>query len=86
MLQPQEHTKDKHSLSIISVKLSESSPLIGNTLQDVDFRIRYNCMVVGVEDEKGHLGTTQAKRQFQQGDIVWVVGEEADLSMLTMVI
>ena len=86
LLQPQEHIKDKHSLSIISVKLSESSPLIGNTLQDVDFRIRYNCMVVGVEDEKGHLGTTQAKRQFQQGDIVWVVGEEADLSMLTMVI
>ena len=43
-------------------------------------------MVVGVEDEKGHLGTIQAKRQFQQDDIVWVVGEEADLSMLTMVI
>lgn len=86
ILQPQENAKDKHSLSIISLKLNESSPLIGNTLQDVDFRIRYHCMVVGVEDEKGHLGIIQAKRQFQQGDIVWVVGEEADLSMLTMVI
>jgi len=84
--QPQEHTKDEHSLSIISIKLSESSPLIGNTLQDVDFRLRYHCMVVGVEDENGHLGTIQAKRQFQPSDIVWVVGEEADLSMLTMVI
>ena len=82
----QERTKDKHTLSIISVKLSESSPLIGNTLQDVDFRIRYHCMVVGVEDEKGHLGTIQAKRQFSKDDIVWVVGEEADLSMLSMVI
>ena len=81
-----ERTKDNHSLSIISVRLSESSPLIGNTLQDVDFRLRYHCMVVGVEDEKGHLGTIQAKRQFQQNDIVWVVGEEPDLSMLTMVI
>ena len=73
-------------MSIISVKLSESSPLIGNTLQDVDFRLRYHCMVVGVENEQGHLDPTQAKRQFRQGDIVWVVGEEADLSMLTMVI
>lgn len=86
LYQPQDQTKEKHSMSIISLKLNESSPLIGNTLQDVDFRIRYHCMVVGVEDEKGHLGTIQAKRQFQQGDIVWVVGEEADLSMLTMVI
>ena len=86
LVQPQEHIKDKHSMSIISVKLSESSPLIGNTLQDVDFRLRYHCMVVGVEDEKGHLGTIQAKRKFQQNDIVWVVGEESDLSMLAMVI
>ena len=86
LLQPQEHLKDNHSLSIISVQLRETSPLIGNTLQDVDFRLRFHCMVVGIEDEKGHLGITQAKRQFRQGDIVWVVGEEADLSMLTMAI
>jgi len=82
----QERNKEKHNLSIISVKLGESSPLIGKTLQDVDFRLRYHCMVVGVENEEGHLGTIQAKRQFAQNDIVWVVGEEADLSMLSMVI
>ena len=81
-----ERNKDEHRLTIISLKLNESSPLIGSTLQDIDFRIRYHCMVVGVENEQGHLGTIQAKRQFQQGDIVWVVGEEADLSMLAMVI
>ena len=87
LYKPQEAAKeDKHSMSIISVTLTESSPLIGHTLQDTDFRRRYNCMVVGVEDEHGHLGATQAKRQFRQGDIVWVVGEEADLSMLEMVI
>ena len=82
----QERNKEKHNLSIISVKLSESSLLIGQTLQDVYFRLRYHCMVVGVENEEGHLGTIQAKRPFQQNDIVWVVGEEADLSMLSMVI
>ena len=82
----QERNKDTHSLSIISLKLSESSPLIGSTLLDIDFRRRYNCMVVGVENEQGHLDTVQAKRQFAQNDIVWVVGEEADLSMLSMVI
>ena len=84
--QPQERNKDEHSMKLISLRLGETSPLIGNTLQDVDFRLRYHCMVVGVEDEHGHLGIIQARRQFQHGDIVWVVGEEADLSMLTMVI
>ncbi len=84
--QPGENTQDSHSLSIISIRLGESSPLIGHTLQDSDFRKRYNCMVLGVEDENGHLGTIQAKRQFRQDDIVWLVGEEADLSMLEMVI
>ena len=85
LLLPQERNKEKHNLSIISLKLGESSPLIGKTLQDVDFRVRYNCMVLGVEDDKGQLGTIQSKRQFVQNDIVWVVGEEADLSMLSMV-
>ena len=84
--EPNERNKDEHSLSIVSVSLSESSPLIGKTLQEAAFRTKYHCMVVGVEDKNGHLGTIQAKRQFQQSDIVWVVGEEADLSMLEMVI
>ena len=85
LLLPQERNKEKHNLSIISLKLGESSPLIGKTLQDVDFRVRYNCMVLGVEDDKGQLDTIHSKRQFAHNDIVWVVGEEADLSMLTMV-
>ena len=86
VLQLQERNTDNHSMKLISLHLSETSPLIGNTLQDIDFRVRYHCMVVGVEDEKGHIGIIQAKRQFAHGDIVWVVGEEADLSMLEMVI
>ena len=81
-----ERNKETHNLTVISIKLSESSPLIGNTLQDIDFRLRYHCMVLGVENQEGHLDTIQAKRQFAPNDIVWVVGEEADLSMLEMVI
>ena len=81
-----ERNKETHNLTVISIKLSESSPLIGNTLQDIDFRLRYHCMVLGVENAEGHLDTIQAKRQFAPNDIVWVVGEEADLSMLSMVI
>lgn len=86
VLPQQERNKEKHNLSIISIRLSESSPLIGKTLLEADFRTSYHCMVIGVENTEGHIDTIPAKRQFVQHDIVWVVGEEADLSMLSMVI
>ena len=81
-----ERSSGEHDLSIISIRLGDSSPLIGLTLQEADFRLRYHCMVVGVENAEGHLDMVQAKRQFASGDIVWVVGEQADLSMLEMIV
>ena len=68
----------------IKVGISNMSPLCGKTLVDIDFRRKYNCMVVGIEDEKGNLQVTQAQRKFQAGERIWVVGEEADLAMLKM--
>lgn len=74
----------RNTLSIIQVGISNVSPLCGKTLVDIDFRSRYNCMVVGIEDEKGNLQVTEAQRKFQAGERIWVVGEEADLAMLRM--
>ena len=74
----------RNTLSIIHVGISNVSPLCGKTLVDIDFRSRYNCMVVGIEDDKGNLQVTEAQRKFQAGERIWVVGEEADLAMLRM--
>ena len=74
----------RNTLSIIQVGISNVSPLCGKTLVDIDFRSRYNCMVVGIEDDKGNLQVTEAQRKFQAGERIWVVGEEADLAMLKM--
>ena len=74
----------RNTLSIIQVGISNVSPLCGKTLVDIDFRSRYNCMVVGIEDDKGNLQVTEAQRKFQAGERIWVVGEEADLAMLRM--
>jgi len=74
----------RNTLSIIQVSITAMSPLCGKTLVDIDFRRRYNCMVVGIEDEKGNLQVTQAQRKFQAGESIWIVGEEADLAMLKM--
>ena len=74
----------RNTLSIIQVGISNMSPLCGKTLVDIDFRSKYNCMVVGIEDDKGNLQVTEAQRKFQAGERIWVVGEEADLAMLKM--
>ena len=73
-----------NKLTIIKVGISNMSPLCGKTLVEIDFRRKYNCMVVGIEDEKGNLQVTQSQRKFQAGERIWVVGEEADLAMLRM--
>ncbi|MCR4921894.1 MAG: cation:proton antiporter [Bacteroidaceae bacterium] len=81
---PDNAAQHAHRLSLIKLSISESSPLCGKTLVDIDIRNLYHCMVVGIEDRKGNVNVPQAQRQFVSGDILWVVGEDADLSMLKM--
>ena len=84
VVRPDENVPRADRLSLISVPISENSPLLGRTLMEADLRGCYHCMVVGIEQKGAALQATQAHRQFRQGDILWVVGEEADLSMLRM--
>lgn len=74
----------RNTLSIIQLSITDMSPICGKTLMDIDFRRRYNCMVVGIEDEKGMLQMSNAQRKFQAGERIWIVGEEADLDVLKM--
>jgi CPA2 family monovalent cation:H+ antiporter-2 len=39
-------------------------------------------MVVGLEEGKENLSSVNPKRRFQEGDIVWLVGEQESLSSL----
>lgn len=84
LIRPDENVPRADRLSLISVSIGVNSPLVGRTLVEADLRGRYHCMVVGIEEAGGALQATQAQRPFRQGDILWVVGEEADLSMLKM--
>ena len=84
LIRPDESVQRADRLSIISVPIGANSPLLGRTLIEADLRGRYHCMVVGIEEAGTALQATQAHRQFRQGDTLWVVGEEADLSLLKM--
>ena len=65
--------------------IGNGSPFVGKTLQESGIRSLYSCMVVGLEEGKENLSQVNPKRRFQEGDIIWVVGEQDALdALLTM--
>jgi len=62
--------------------IGQDSPFIGKTLIESGIRDIYSCMVVGLEEGQESLSPFKPTRKFQEGDIVWVVGEEESLDAL----
>ena len=62
--------------------IGSDSPFIGKTLIESGIRDLYSCMVVGLEEGKESLSAFRPNRRFQEGDIIWVVGEQEALDAL----
>ncbi|MBP3260485.1 MAG: cation:proton antiporter [Prevotella sp.] len=62
--------------------LGDGSPFIGKTLIDSGIRNLYSCMVIGLEEGQENLSPVNPRRVFQEGDILWVVGEQESLDAL----
>ena len=62
--------------------IGADSPFIGKTLEESGIRDIYSCMVVGLEEGKENLSPFSPKRRFQEGDIIWIVGEVSALQAL----
>lgn len=73
-------------LTIQSFCLTPASIFTGKSMIELSMRAKYNCLVIGVEDTQGHIQKPQPKRPFQPGDTLWIVGEEADLMLISMCI
>ena len=65
--------------------IGHESPFVGKTLEESGIRDTYSCMVVGLEEGKESLSTYRPNRRFQEGDIIWVVGEQEALDALMKV-
>ena len=62
--------------------ISGGSEFLGKTLIESGIRDKYNCMVVGLEEGRENLTRVLPTRVFEKGDIIWLVGEEADLQKI----
>ena len=58
------------------------SPFLGKTIKNSDIRYRYHCLVVGWERADGVLERPDPDRTFEEGDLLWVVGEQEALRNL----
>ena len=73
---------EKREMKLRQLVIGGNSLFVGKTLAESGLRRNYNCMVVGLEEGKENLSPFPPTRCFEEGDIIWVVGEADDLDRL----
>jgi CPA2 family monovalent cation:H+ antiporter-2 len=64
------------------VPVTTASPFLGKTIRDAGIREHYHCLVAGVEKQDGQLHTPNAAIPFEDGDVLWIVGEKKDVETM----
>ena len=73
---------ESREMKLRQMIISSDSPFVGKTLEESGIRSLYSCMVVGLEEGKENLSRVTPQRKFQEGDIIWIVGEQEALDAL----
>lgn len=73
---------DEQDMVMRKLYIGADSPFLGKNIKNSDIRDRYHCMVVGWEATDGALERPDPERIFEQGDLVWIVGEKESLRHL----
>ena len=79
-----EENKDLEN-SIMTLKqfmISINSVFLGKSIRESGIRDKYKCLIVGMERDGNSLRTPDVNAPFQEGDVVWVVGEKEDVYKL----
>jgi CPA2 family monovalent cation:H+ antiporter-2 len=73
---------ENREMKLRQLIIGEGSPFIGKNLKDSGIRNLYSCMVIGMEEGKENLTPVNPNRPFEEGDIIWIVGEQESLDAL----
>lgn len=84
-LVPEDTHIERREMRLQKIILSAKCKFIGKNLQQSGIRNEYNVMVVGLEEGQQNLCMINPAHQFEQGDILWVVGEQQSLTRLDAV-
>ena len=78
----EDYDVESREMKLRQLIIGADSPFVGKTLEESGIRSLYSCMVVGLEEGKENLSSVSPKRRFEEGDIIWVVGEQESLDAL----
>ena len=81
-LVPDDFELEGREMKLKQLIISSDSPFVGKTLEESGIRSLYSCMVIGLEEGKENLSPFSPKRKFEEGDIIWIVGEQDSLDEL----
>ena len=73
---------DKQDKIITEAMVTPSSSLIGNTLENVSFRYRYDCIVIGLERRSRIITKNFGELPLEPGDTLLVQGSKSALKNL----
>lgn len=73
---------EKSEMTLKQFMIDSDSAFLGKTLRESGIRDKYHCMIAGVERGDEILMTPDANAPFEEGDVLWVVGEKADVYQL----
>ena len=73
---------EKSEMILRQFLIDEESPFLGKSLKEAGIRDKYRCLIVGVERNGSTLHAPNPSEAFQEGDVVWVVGENNDVYKL----
>ncbi len=73
---------ESREMKLRQLIIGKDSAFIGKNLIESGIRNLYSCMVIGMEEGKENLSRVDPKRPFQEGDILWIVGEQESLDAL----
>ena len=76
---------EKRIMQLHQLIIDHNSPFLGKTLIESGIRDVYSCMVIGLEEGKQNLSAFPPNRKFEEGDIIWLVGEQESLNALSEV-
>lgn len=73
---------EKHEMSLKQFVIDKDSVFLGKSIRESGIRDKYKCLIVGVERANDALKTPDVNIPFEEGDIIWVVGENDDVYKL----
>lgn len=73
---------EKSEMILRQFRVDVHSAFLGKTMRESGIREQYHCLIVGVERGEEALHAPDSHEPFMEGDVVWVVGENADVYKL----